>query len=421
MEVGGWRLVELEVGLAGSVERDLPVAELRDAAVIELVPRSQKKPDPEAALEIRIRQQRILAELGVTALQGANFETLLAETVRLVASGLESDFSKVMEYIPSENRFLVRAGVGWGDGVVGHATVGADLASPAGYALKTGSPVISNHLADEERFRTPELFTEYGIRRAMNVILQGNGSPFGILEVDSRSPGEFSEDDIDFLQGAANLLGMAIERERHERDLRAALDTQQLLMREINHRAKNSLQIVASLLHLQAKAATDPAVSEPLRDAGARVTAVGRAYGRLSYQPEPGTIDLGAYLTELASDIIASLPGCEVHLSAAPKIEIASDRAILVALVTNELVTNVAKHAYPGKQNFPVWIELTQQGQQSRLSVRDEGIGLPSGFPDGDRRLGARVVRVLAEQLRAELRQGDRKIGLEVILNIPIE
>ena len=114
--------------------------------------------------------------------------------------------------------------------MVGVATVGADLASPAGYALRTGKPVISNHLENEERFRTPEILRQHGVHRAMNVILQGDGRPFGVLEVDSRSDDEFVEHDLAFLQGAANLLGMAIERERHERSLRAALDRHQVLL-----------------------------------------------------------------------------------------------------------------------------------------------------------------------------------------------
>ena len=116
---------------------------------------------------------------------------LLNHVVRLTAEGLEAEYCKVMEYLPAENRLLVRAGVGWGEGVVGSATVGADLASPAGFALHTGKPVISNHLENEQRFRTPELLIQHGIRRAMNVILQGDGSPFGVLEVDSTSAGEF--------------------------------------------------------------------------------------------------------------------------------------------------------------------------------------------------------------------------------------
>ena len=154
-------------------------------------------------LRQRIRQQQLLAELGVLALQGASFLDMLNHTARMTAEGLGAEYCKVLEYIAADNRFLVRAGVGWGDGVVGIATVGADLASPAGFALRTGKPVISNHLENEERFRTPQLLIEYGIHRAMNVILQGDGSPYGVLEVDSKSEGEFGEHDITFLQGAA--------------------------------------------------------------------------------------------------------------------------------------------------------------------------------------------------------------------------
>jgi GAF domain-containing protein len=135
----------------------------------------------------------------------------------------------------------MRAGVGWQDGLVGTASVGADVASPSGFALRMGKPVISNHLESEERFRTPDLLAAHRVRRAMNVILQGDDAPYGVLEVDSQSEGEFSEHDLTFLQGAANILGMAIERHRQERALSAALEHQQVLVKEINHRVKNSL------------------------------------------------------------------------------------------------------------------------------------------------------------------------------------
>jgi hypothetical protein len=121
------------------------------------------------ALHLRIRQQEILAELGVQALQGKPFFDLLNQTARLTAEGMEAEFCKVLEYMPAENRFLVRAGVGWQEGIVGVATVGADLESPSGFALRTGKPVISNHLENEQRFRTPELLLEHGIRRAIQV------------------------------------------------------------------------------------------------------------------------------------------------------------------------------------------------------------------------------------------------------------
>ena len=109
------------------------------------------------------------------------FLELLTNTAALTAEGLEAEFCKILEFQHEEGRFLVTAGVGWGPDVVGVATVGADIESPAGYALITGKPVISNHLENEERFRTPELLVRHGIRRAMNVILQGDGSPYGVL------------------------------------------------------------------------------------------------------------------------------------------------------------------------------------------------------------------------------------------------
>ena len=301
------------------------------------------------ALRQRIRQQELLAELGVLALQRTGFLSMLNHTARVTAEGLGAEYCKVMEYIPAENRLLVRAGVGWEEGVVGSASVGADLASPAGYALRTGKPVISNHLANEQRFRTPELLVEHGIRRAMNVILQGDGSPFGVLEVDSTSDGEFGEHDIAFLQGAANILGMAIEQQQYQRKLQVALDRHQVLLKEVNHRVKNSLQVVSAMLQLQANSVGDPALSERLNEASSRVNAVGRAYERLAYNADYENIELIEYLREIISDLEPIVAPCKIQFEAPEEIQIAADRAILVGLIINELVSNAGKYAYPDR------------------------------------------------------------------------
>ena len=99
--------------------------------VIECPPDGPRQEDTsDRALSLRIRQQEILAELGVTALKGTPFDDLLGEAVRLSAQGLEAEFCKVLEYMPAQNRFLMRAGVGWHEGLVGTASVDADVASP---------------------------------------------------------------------------------------------------------------------------------------------------------------------------------------------------------------------------------------------------------------------------------------------------
>src|SRR6187455_3005698 len=285
-----------------------------DDPVVEPNPAGKSDDLTGRALRLRIRQQELLAELGVLALQGASLVEMLNHTARITAEGLEAEYCKVMEFLPAENRLVVRAGVGWEKGVVGHATVGADLASPAGYALRTGKPVISNHLENEQRFRTPELLIEHGIRRAMNVILQGDGSPFGVLEVDSRSEGEFGRHDVAFLQGAANILGMAIEQQQYQRKLQAALDRHQILLKEVNHRVKNSLQVVSSMLQLQASAVDDPVLSERLSDASSRISTVGRAYERLAYNPDDEKIGLVAYIQEVLKDLKAAVAPCQLHL-----------------------------------------------------------------------------------------------------------
>jgi two-component sensor histidine kinase len=388
---------------------------------VEEAPAGPSEPDLSlAALRLRVRQQEILADYGVLALKGTPFQALLEHAARLVAEGLKADFAKVLKYMPEESRFLVCAGVGWEAGVVGEATIGADMASPAGYALRTGKPVISNHLEHEERFRTPALLIEHGIRRAMNVILQGDGNPYGVLEVDSQSEGEFTESDIVFLQGVANILGMAIERQRMEGNLRQALDRQQLLIKEANHRVNNSLSIVASMLHLHSSVAESNEVRHKLREASSRIAAIARAHQRLYTSDRINTLDLGAYLADVCKDIGESMPACGIHVSVQDGIEIRTDRAIPAVLLVNELITNAAKYGYPAG-NCGVWVTLSRGPKDAVIiSVRDEGVGLPSAFDIKSGRLGMRLVDAFSQQLRGDLQVLRKHPGTEFVLTMPI-
>jgi two-component sensor histidine kinase len=402
---------------------DMNASSDQNEPVVEPAPDEQLHKLTARALHQRIHQQELLAELGVLALQRTSFIDMLNHTARITAEGLGAEYCKVMEYMPAENRFLVRAGVGWDEGVVGSATVGADLESPAGYALRTGKPVISNHLENEQRFRTPELLVEHGIRRAMNVILQGDGSPFGVLEVDSKSEGEFSEHDIAFLQGAANMLGMAIEQQQYQRKLQAALDRHQVLLREVNHRVKNSLQVVLSMLQLQANTVGDHDLSDRLNEAASRVNAVGRAYERLAYNADYENIDLVEYLRQIIADLQPTVAPCELQFDAPEAIQFPADRAILVGLIITELVSNAGKYAYPDGPGGTIWVAvMLRPGRQSILiSVRDEGVGFPVGFdPTTSKRLGARLVNALSKQLGGELMRPTSPIGTNFTLLVPL-
>ncbi len=375
------------------------------------------------ALTQRIRQQEILSELGTSALRGANFDHLLDNAARLSALGMRAQFSKVLEYLPDENELLVRAGVGWEPGVVGVAKIGADLASPGGFALRTGKPVISNNLENEGRFRTPELLLRHGIRRAMNVILEGDGKPFGVLEVDSRNDDQFVEHDLAFLQSAANILGLAIERERREQNLKAALERQEMLLHEVTHRVKNSLAIVASMLKLQSTSVGDVMLARHLENAARRVAAVATAHERIHRSDGSDRIDLGAYIESVGEDLGAALFHCDIRVDADTGIDISTDRAIAIALIANELITNAVKYAYGDRPSGDIWVRLARgEDGAIALSVRDNGCGLPTDFdlctPPG---LGMRIVKSFATQLNARLDVRRLDPGTEFVLTAPID
>jgi two-component sensor histidine kinase len=131
---------------------------------------------------------------------------------------------------------------------------------------------------------------------------------------------------------------MAIERQRMEVNLRTALDRQQLLLREANHRVNNSLQIVAAMLHLESSNTENADVRHELREAGSRIAAIARAHQRLYSSGKIETLDLGVYLTDVCKDLKASMSACEINVTAEQGIVTPTDRGITAVLLVNELV-----------------------------------------------------------------------------------
>lgn len=180
-----------------------------------------------------LRQQAVLARLGELALRSDSLDEILAEACRLVGDSLGTDLARIMELQADGTSLLVRAGVGWKPGVVGEVTLKATDDSSEGYALKTGEPMISPDIAAESRFAYPPFLVENGVKAVANVVIIGGQGrpPFGLLQIDNRTPRRFSDTDIAFLRSYANLLAAAVERLRvlgkardGEARLRLALD-----------------------------------------------------------------------------------------------------------------------------------------------------------------------------------------------------
>ena len=167
-----------------------------------------------SSVHVLLRQRTALAKFGELALKGNDLDDILHQACRLVSEALDTPLAKVMELQADGRNLLVRSGVGWKPGVVGHELVPAKERSSEGFALQTGEPVVSTDITTEDRFDYPQFLKDHGVRALVNVIILGpeGQPPFGLLEVDSLVEREFSPDDIDFLRTYANLLGATVDR-----------------------------------------------------------------------------------------------------------------------------------------------------------------------------------------------------------------
>ena len=375
-------------------------------------------------LPYRLRQQSLLGEFGRIAMQTRDYRQILQRATDLCAEGLQTRFAKVLEYLPEEDRLMVRAGVGWDVDTVDNVSLAADLGSPAGYAYQTGTTVISNHLEVETRFRTPQLLVDHGVRRAINVLIEKGGEGkafFGVLEVDSADPGQFDEADADFLAGFAGLLGIAIERQQADAKLQEALEHQALLTREMSHRVKNSLTSVVGLLRVQARTAPSPEVKNALEDASLRVDTIAQVHDHLWRSSHVGFVELVDFMNELCKKLKGTTDGHTLHCHADPML-LSADHAIPLGLLINELVTNAVKYAYP-EGGGVIEVSAREIDEHLHVEVSDQGVGLPHGF-DIDQpqtSLGFKVIVGMVRQLQGHLTvTSSNPKGAHFLLDLPI-
>ncbi|MCC6803685.1 MAG: PAS domain S-box protein [Anaerolineae bacterium] len=170
--------------------------------------------ESEARLHERIRQQEVVAQLGLRALTENDLTVLMQMAVEQLAQTLHIQYAKVLELLPGENELLLRAGMGWKEGLVGTAMIEAGRDSQAGYALLSSEPVIVSDLRTETRFHASSLFTQHNIISGMTVSIEGEAAPWGALGVHSAELRAFTRNDIHFLQSVANLLASSISRAR---------------------------------------------------------------------------------------------------------------------------------------------------------------------------------------------------------------
>ncbi|HWV96783.1 MAG TPA: response regulator [Xanthobacteraceae bacterium] len=209
------------------------------------------------------------------------------------------------------------------------------------------------------------------------------------------------------------------EAEVHaSRDRYAALAAErEVLLREVNHRVGNSLQIIASLLHLQANSSDDDDVKAALSNAMGRVAAVAQVHRRLYTSHDLKSVVLNQYLEALLEDLRRSAEGnrmSRLTLKAEP-IEIDPDRAVAIGIIVNELVMNAVKYAYPDGPG-PIHIQLASKGDMLELSVTDDGVGLNAKADPRSTGMGQRIVNAMASKLNAGVERDPDHAGTRIVL-----
>ena len=211
------------------------------------------------------------------------------------------------------------------------------------------------------------------------------------------------------------------ERVRLERERSAAHERIGMLMQELTHRVKNSLQSIAAMVMIEARSHKGGEGKAALERVSNRIEALGQLYSKLSKSDRVEAVDAATYLDELCRDLVASVQR-EGGKTVVLKTEIESvllptDRAIPMGLIVNELVTNALKYAFPSETTGTVMVTLKQMPGELRLTVADDGKGIDISRADSG--LGGRLVEGFAQQLGGQVERESGSQGTTVRLILP--
>jgi two-component system, sensor histidine kinase PdtaS len=365
----------------------------------------------EQALRLSLRRQGAIARFGTRTLVAIDLGTLLQQAVEEVAQSVDAEYVKIMEYRSGPKDLMVQAGVGWKDGVVGHATLPVHMRSPPGRSYLTSEPTRITDIRQSEEFDYSDLLKEHGVISLVNVPIAWDGHTYGVLEIDSRSFTDFLDDTIQFLHGFANFLAAAIQRKRHEEE-------REILFRELQHRIKNSLQMILSLLRLERRKGSLNGFDR-VNDA---VQAISLAYDQLQGSREIKRVSLDRYLGGLCGGIMPNMIGSrpvQVESDIEP-VSLDFDKAVVLGLIVNELVTNSVKHAFSEDASGIIRVAFHVEEGSGILVVEDNGRGTCTD-DQAEPGMGSQLLTAMARQIGGALEQDmEHRSGTRHTLRFPL-
>jgi two-component sensor histidine kinase/PAS domain-containing protein len=210
------------------------------------------------------------------------------------------------------------------------------------------------------------------------------------------------------------------DRRQREEDLADLAAAREVLVREADHRIKNSLQLVSSLLSFQLRGVTDPAAADALRGAIGRVGAIAASHLALQGSEDLRRVDMAVTLEDLCAHFALLHPAIAIVCRAPPPLILDADRAIPLGLAVSEVLTNALRHAFPEGKGGTVVVEAATELGHLILRISDDGVGMPA--PAREPGLGSRIISSFASRLEAEIHtESTPGQGTRVTLRLPLQ
>ena len=203
------------------------------------------------------------------------------------------------------------------------------------------------------------------------------------------------------------------------RELTRALEQKTVLLHEVDHRVKNNLQLISSLLLLQNRRVPDPAVKASLKGMLGRVNAIATVHRRLFQSEDVERFDVSAFIRDIVADLMGSALRDDIRVELdLERVEIPAAKAAPLALVVNELLTNALRHGFPEGHGGRIFVGVSRLNGEFRIEITDDGVGLDretqtSGF-------GLTIVQLLCQQLKAKWETTDAEPGTRVVVLLPV-
>jgi len=248
---------------------------------------------------------------------------------------------------------------------------------------------------------------------------------WGALCLRLRPGAEMSEDELGLLQAFTDSASLAIENAQLYREAKRSVETASTLLQEMHHRVRNNLQTVAALLSIQIRQDPESQSADHLREAASRIQAIAAVHDLLSDERRlsGATVDAIARLVADEARTTAVRPGLKVTFDIAPSdIEVPSKQATVLALLTNELVSNAISHGFRDRSEGIISIRTLRRGQYATMEVENDGQQVPEGFdPSESSGLGMRIVqRLVSSDLHGQFTIRSTAAGTKATITFPL-